>query len=151
MLKSFVFLFGLIALSTHVSAESEFPSREVIDSTFTKMHRFGGVGDYESWVEFLAEDATFTNSALPEPIVGRAEILEAARMWPQIENVIEWKVIDGGRMVIAWRERQKLENGKMSGWYRGFSSFVFNDNAEVQEYEGLFNPLSIQAALERSE
>ncbi len=44
------------------------------------MHRFGGVGNYGSWLEFLAEDATFLNSALAEPIVGRAAILEAAKM-----------------------------------------------------------------------
>jgi hypothetical protein len=151
MLKSLTFLFALITLTTNVNAESEFPSRDVIDSTFTEMYRFGAVGDYESWVEFLAEDATFINSALREPIVGRAAILEAARTWPEIENVIEWKVIEGGRMAIAWRERQKLENGKMSGWYRGFSSFVFNGNGEVQEYEGMFNLLSIKAALEQVE
>ncbi len=151
MLRSFVFLFALMAITTHVNAESEFPSRDVIDSTFTEMHRFGGVGDYESWIEFLAEDATFVNSALPEPIVGRAAILEAAKMWPRIENVIEWKVIEGERVAIAWRERQIRENGEKSGWYRGFSSFVFNGNGEVQEYEGMFNLLSIKAALEQVE
>jgi hypothetical protein len=132
-----------------VKSLSEFPSREVIDSNFTKMYPFAAIGDYESWAAFLAEDASFANSALPEPIVGRAAFLEAARMWPQIENVIEWKVIDGERMVIAWRERQQLENGSMSGWYRGFSSLLFNCNGEVQEYEGMFNLLSIKAALEQ--
>ena len=151
MLRFLTFLFALMVLTTQVNAESDLPSRDVIDSTFAKMYRFGSVGDYESWVEFLAEDATFVNSALSEPIVGRAAILEAARMWPRIENVIEWKVTEGGRMAIAWRERQILESGKMSGWYRGFSSFVFNGNGEVQEYEGMFNLLSIKAALEQIE
>ena len=151
MLRFLTFLIAMMALTTNVNAESKFPSRDVIDSTFTEMHRFGGVGDYESWVEFLAEDATFFNSALQEPIVGRAAILEATKMWPRIENVIEWRVIEAGRMAIAWRERQILENGKKSGWYRGFSSFVFNGNGEVQEYEGMFNLLAIKAALEQVE
>ena len=54
-------------------------------------------------------------------------------------------------MAIGWRERRQLESGKMSGWYRGLSTFVFNGNGEVQEYEGMFNLLSIKAALERVE
>jgi hypothetical protein len=151
MLRNLAFLIAMMALTTHVNAESKFPSRDVIDSTFTEMHRFGGVGDYDSWIEFLAEDATFFNSALQEPIVGRAAILEASKMWPRIENVIEWKVIEGERMAIAWRERQILENGRKSGWYRGFSSFVFNRDGEVQKYEGMFNLLTIKAALEQVE
>ena len=39
----------------------------------------------------------------------------------------------------------------MSGWYTGFSYFLFNEAGEVQEYVGMFNPAAIMAALQQSE
>ena len=135
----------------HVSGESEVLSREIIDATTTKMLSFALVGDWQSWARFLAEDATFDNSQLKEPVVGRDAISEFAKTFPQIENVIEWKVIEGKRIAFAWRERQKMKNGMWSGWYRGFSTFAFNGKGEVQEYEGMFNLLSIASALDQVE
>lgn len=90
MLRIRIVLFLLLVLTIHIKAESEIPTREVIDSTFSKMMHFAVAGDYQSWAGFLAEDATFTNSALPEPVVGRDAILELAGTWSQIENVTKW-------------------------------------------------------------
>lgn len=135
----------------HISGESEVPSREVIDATNAKMLSFATAGDYKSWAGFFAEDATFTNSALLEPVVGRDAIVELAGTWPPLEHVIEWRVIEDGRMAIGLRERRRLEGGKTSGWWRVFGTYVFNGKGEVQEYEGIFNLLSIKAALERVE
>jgi hypothetical protein len=122
-------------------------SREVIEATVAKMDQFSAAGDMRSWAGFFSDDATFTNSALPEPIVGRDAIIEMAGNWPGIENELEWRVIDGSRMVIGWRERQLLEDGVTSGWYRGMSTFVFDADAKVNEYEGVFDLVSVQAAL----
>ena len=151
MSRPLIALFTLMMFATYTSAESEVPSRDVIDATNAKMRSFAAAGDYRSWAGFFAEDATFSNSALPEPVVGRDAIVELAGTWPPAESVVEWRVIEGGRMAIGWRERRQLESGKMSGWYRGFSTFVFNGKGEVQEYEGMFNLLSIKAALEQVE
>lgn len=151
MPRHLVALFTVMVLATYANADPEVPSREVIDETFTKMWSFAVAGDYDSWARFLAEDATFTNSSLPEPVVGRDAILELSRTWPQTDNIIEWKVIEGGRIAFAWHERLKLENGRWSDWYRGFSTYVFTSSGQVQSYEGMFNLPSIQAALQNSE
>ncbi len=144
-------LFALLVVTTNSHAESDVPSRDLIVATNKKMASFSAAGDYRSWAGFFAEDATFTNSALPEPVVGREAIVEFAGTWPPAESVIEWRVIENGRMVIGWRERRPLDNGKTSGWYRGFSTFLFNAKGEVQEYEGMFNLVSIQAAMQQAQ
>lgn len=122
-------------------------SREKIDATVATMEEFSAAGDMRSWAGFFSEGATFSNSALPEPVVGRDAIVEMAENWPNFENVIEWCVIESPRMVIGWREYQIYDDGNTSGWYRGMSTFVFNDNGEVEAYEGVFDLVSLQAAL----
>jgi len=68
--------------------------------------------------------------------------------WPRFENETEWRVIEGSRMAIGWREHQLLEDGGTSGWYRGMSTFVFDADGNVQEYEGVFDLVSVQVALQ---
>ena len=88
---------------------------------------------------------------MQEPVVGRDAIVKLAGTWPPAESVVEWRIIEGARMAMGWRERRRLENGKMSGWYRGFSTFVFNGKGQVQAYEGMFNPMSIKAAMQQAQ
>ena len=126
------------------------PSRETIESTVAKMDDFSAAGDMRSWAGFFSEDATFTNSALPEPVVGRDAIIAMTEHWPRFENEIEWRVIESSRMVIGWREHQLYKDGGTSDWYRGMSTFVFNDNGEVEAYEGVFDLLSLQSALQQT-
>ena len=126
------------------------PSRETIDATVAKMDEFSAAGDMQSWAGFFSEDATFNNSALPEPVVGRDAIVAMTRSWPRFENVLEWRIIEGSRMVIGWREHQIYDDGNTSGWYRGMSTFVFSGNGEVEAYEGVFDLLSLQSALKQS-
>jgi len=54
-------------------------------------------------------------------------------------------------MVMGWRERRPLGDGKWSDWYRGYSSFVFNSDGEVQAYEGMFDTMEMKAALQGDE
>lgn len=122
-------------------------SRDTIEGTFAKMDEFSAAGDMQSWAGFFSQDATFINSALPEPVVGRDAIVAMTEHWPRIENELEWRVIEGSRMVIGWRERQLLDNGVTSGWYRGMSTFVFDSAGNVKEYEGVFDLVSLQAAV----
>jgi hypothetical protein len=124
-------------------------SRETIETTVAKMDEFSAAGDMRSWAGFFSEGAIFTNSALPEPVVGRDAIIAMTGHWPRFENEIEWRVIDGLRMVIGWREHQLYEDGGTSDWYRGMATFVFNENGEVEAYEGVFDLLSIQSALQQ--
>ncbi len=151
MTRPIIALVSILMVSTFASAESEVPSNETIYATLANMGKFSAANDFRSWAGFFADDATFINSALEGPVVGRDAIVEFAGTWPPAETVIEWRVTENGRMAIGWRERRQLESGKMSGWYRGFSTFVFNGEGEVQEYEGMFNLLSIKAALEQVE
>lgn len=126
------------------------PGREAIDATVTKMDEYSAAGDMRSWAACFSEDATFTNSAMPEPVVGRDAIIAMTEHWPRFENQLEWRVIEGSRMVIGWREHQLYDEGETSDWYRGMSTFVFNDQGEVETYEGVFDLLSLQSALQRS-
>ena len=121
---------------------------EQIKDTIRKMDEFSAAGDMRSWAGLFSEDATFTNSALPEPVVGRDAIIAMTDHWPRIENEIEWRIIEGSRMVMGWREHQLFPDGGTSGWYRGMSTFVFDADGNVKEYEGVFDLLSVQAAVE---
>ncbi len=147
MLKHIVVMITLSLLAIYTIAESESPQRAVIEATMAKMGKFAAENDYPAWAGFFAEDATFMNAALPEPVVGRAAIVELAGTWPPAESIIEWRVIDGARMAVGWRERRQLPDRKTSGWYRGMSTFVFNSSGEVQEYEEMFNLPAIMAAV----
>lgn len=147
-LKSLTVAYLSVLFVAAASAESEAPSREAIDATVAEMTRFSSANDYSSWAGLFAEDATFINAVMAEPKVGREAIVEYAGTWPPAETVVEWRVIEGNRMAMGWRERRALGEGKYSGWYRGFSTFTFNASGEVQAYEGMFNPMAIQAAIQ---
>jgi SnoaL-like domain len=142
LLSAFVLLFSsILAL-----AEEAGPSRELIDETVSKMVALSQKGDMQGWASFFADDAIFNNSALAEAVVGREAIARMADGWSPVENQIEWRVIEGSRMVIGWRERAVLGDGKTSGWYSGVSTFVFDANGKVKHYEGVFNMPDIEEA-----
>lgn len=143
-------LFVLITcflFTNFTSAESTAPSRASIEAKMAEMGKYAQANDYPTWASFFAEDATFFNAALTDPVVGRSAIVELAGTWPVAETEIEWRAIDGARVAIGWRERRQLEDGKTSGWYRGISTFLFNAEGEVQAYEGMFNLPSIMSAV----
>ena len=55
--------------------------------------------DWEAWADYFAEDGTFVNSFLKEPIRGRAAVKAASAHWPRVDNRPEWVVIEGDRPV----------------------------------------------------
>ena len=151
MLRILFVLITWFLFASFASAESAAPSRESIEAKMAEMGKYAQSNDYSTWASFFAEDATFLNAALTDPVVGRSAIVELAGTWPAAETVVEWRTIDGARVAIGWRERRQLENGKTSGWYRGISTFLFNTEVEVQEYEGMFNLASIMSAVSKAE
>jgi hypothetical protein len=57
-------------------------------------------------------------------------------------NRLEWVVVDGNRLVCAWNERLRTD----APVYRGFSTFVFNDDGLIASYEGMFDTAAVAAA-----
>ncbi|MGI9293525.1 MAG: nuclear transport factor 2 family protein [Pseudomonadales bacterium] len=141
-----VFAVCLVLFSMLVRSEPSGATRLEIDATVNKMQTFSAEGNMQAWATLFAEDAIFVNSALSEPVVGREAIVKMAGNWPAVENIREWKIIEGSRMAIGWRERPVFENGRTGGWYRGISTFVFNSSGQIKKYEGVFNVLTVQAA-----
>lgn len=96
-------------------------------------------GDVGGIVEAFAEDCTFMMPVLTEPIRGREDLRSYAETWPKAVTETEWVAVDGNRLVCAWSWRG-------DGWpadtplLRGVSTFTFNDDGLIQEYEDFFDP-----------
>ena len=143
---AYVVALTLLLTSGYALAEADSPSRQTIDATVNKMEEYWTADDMQSWAGLFSEDAIFVNSWLGEPVIGRDSIKQMASQWPKLENVREWRVIEGDRMVVGWRERAYQKSGKWGGWYRGMSTFVFDQNGYVTAYEGVFNVEAVKAA-----
>ena len=121
--------------ATSANSEELSPSRSAIESTASKMQELSSKNDWPSWVGLFAEDSAFTNPIVSEPIIGRDAILKMAMEWPQIENVEQWRVIEGSRMVIGYRERGILEGGRTTSSVGDNS--MLNDGKVLAEVEPL--------------
>jgi hypothetical protein len=118
--------------------------RGKIEAAYREIRRLTDSCDWNGWADLFAEDGTFINSTLEEPIRGRAALRSFAADWPStIVNRAEWVVVDGNRLVVAWNERQRDD----APAYRGFSTFVFNDDGLVESYEGMFDTAAVVAAI----
>jgi hypothetical protein len=97
------------------------------------------VGDVDGILELFAEDCTFMMPVLSEPLRGRRALRTSVELWPKAVTKTEWVAIDGDRIVAAW-------NWRGDGWpedtplLRGVSTFVFNEDGLVQDYEDWFDP-----------
>ena len=97
------------------------------------------VGDVDGIVALFAEDVTFMMPILPEPLRGRDALRANVKGWPKAVTNTEWVAIEGNRLVCAW-------NWRGEGWpddlplLRGVSTFIFNDDGLIQEYEDFFDP-----------
>jgi hypothetical protein len=120
--------------------------RERIEAAHAEFRRVADSGDWSGFADLFAEDGSFVNSMLKEPIRGREAVRRFASGFPKVVNRPEWVVIDGNRLVLGWNERQESMRADAPA-YRGFSTFVFNDDGLVASYEGMFDTAAVQAAL----
>ena len=119
--------------------------RAKIESAFAEFRRLNDSGDWSALADLFADDCTFINSALSEPIRGREALRSFAVQWPKVVNRPEWRAIDGNRLTVGWNERQEGMRADAPA-YRGFSTFVFDDDGFVTSYEGMFDPAAVAAA-----
>lgn len=98
-------------------------------------------GDVGGIVDLFAEDCVFAmpRAVLPEPLRGRAALRDFAATWPRAETAIEWSVIEGSRLVCAWCWRGEGFPPE-TPLLRGVSTFVFDDDGLIAEYEDWFDP-----------
>ena len=97
------------------------------------------VGDPDGIASRFAPACTFMMPILQEPIRGRAALRDHAAGWPKAVTDVEWSVVEGDRLVCAW-------NWRGDGWppetplLRGVSTFVFDADGLIAEYEDFFDP-----------
>ena len=119
--------------------------RAKIEAAYAKLRRVSESGDASGFVDLFAEDCSFINSMLDEPVRGRGALRSLTADWPRFVNRHEWVAIDGNRLVVGWNERQGGQRAE-SPAYRGISTWVFDDDGLVVSYEGFFDPAEVAAA-----
>jgi hypothetical protein len=122
-------------------------SRSVIEATIAKTRAATDAGDWDGFIDCFAEDGRFMNSVLPAPLEGREAIRSFAKTWPRVVNVEEWRTIDAGRFAIGWNERPY--EGSPEHLYRGISTFLFDADGQIVDYEGVFDPARVAAVMQR--
>ena len=120
--------------------------RNTVEVAFARLHDQTNKSDWNAFVDLFAEDCSFLNSVLPEPVKGRENLRAVARRWPKVTNHAEWVVIDGNRLSFGWNERQESMSPSAPP-YRGISTFVFDANGLVSEYEGMFDLVAVAEAI----
>lgn len=121
--------------------------RAVIERTIAATRVATDRGDWDAFVDCFAEDGRFMNSALPAPLEGRETIRTFAKSWPRVVNIEEWRAIDAGRFAIGWNERHV--DSPPEDIYRGISTFGFDAEGRIVDYEGVFDPATVAAAYRR--
>lgn len=96
-------------------------------------------GDVGGIVELFAEDITFAMPVLEEPIRGREQLREWAATWPKAVTNVEWAVVEGRRLACAWNWRGEGFPDDLP-LLRGVSTFVFDDDGLICDYEDWFDP-----------
>ena len=126
--------------------ESEIP-RALIELTIATTRSATDRGNWDAFVDCFADGGRFMNSALPAPLEGREAIRAYAKHWPRVVNIEEWRTIDGGRFAIGWNERH--HDSPPDDIYRGMSTFTFDAEGRIVDYEGIFDPAKVAAAHQR--
>ena len=119
--------------------------RARIEAAYAEMRRINDSGDWSGFADLFAEEGTFVNAMLEEPLRGREALRGYATQWPKVVNRPEWIAIDGNRLVVGWNERQEGQRADRPA-YRGISTWVFGDDGLVESYEGMFDPAAVAAA-----
>ena len=121
--------------------------RELIEQTIAITRAATDRGDWNTFVDCFADDGRFMNSALSAPVAGKEAIRTLANSWPRVVNLEEWRVIDGGRFAIGWNERHY--DSPADDIYRGMSTFTFDAEGRIVDYEGVFDLSKVVAAYQR--
>jgi hypothetical protein len=112
-------------------------TRQIIESAFEQLWDLTAKGEVHRWADLFSPECSFVNPVLKEPVLGRENVRSMAKSWPRVENESEWHSIDGNRLVVGWHER-RIEPD-VGGWYRGFSTFVFDRDGLISSYEAMFD------------
>ncbi len=119
--------------------------RSKIEAVYTQIRQIIDSNDWAAFAELFAEDGTFVNS-MTKPVRGREALRLSVTNIPTVINRVEWKAIDGKRLVMAWNERRESMPDDRAP-YRGISTFVFDDDGRIKSYEGMFDPAALAAAI----
>lgn len=123
------------------------PGRAQILKTYRESQRAFAVRDLDAIMATFAEDITFTNSALAQPIRGREALRAALAPRSGGINGEEWLVVEGNRLVTGWNEQPRTPPGTTPApVFRGISTFVFDDEGLILHYEGVFDPIAMKTA-----
>lgn len=92
-------------------------------------------------LDCFAEDVTFMMPVLASPLHGREELrANVMHAWPESTTEVEWTSVDGNRLTLCWRWQGKGDDFADAPPLRGVSTFVFDDDGLVSEYEDWFDP-----------
>lgn len=98
-------------------------------------HEVDGILDY------FSDDISFMMPVLAEPLRGRDELREnVMHAWPESTTDVEWSVVEGNRLVLCWRWQGIGADFADAPPLRGVSTFVFDDDGLVSDYEDWFDP-----------
>jgi len=118
--------------------------RAKIESAFNEIQRRVASNDWSGWADLFAEDGSFINSSLSEPIRTREALHRFVVQFPKVVDREEWRAIDGNRVAVGWNQR--LEGAQADApLMRGFSTYVFDDDGLVASYEGMFDTAAAYA------
>ena len=120
--------------------------RSEIEAAFSALHERMHQPDWNDFVDLFAEECTFLNSAMSEPARGREALRSIASKSPRVTNVVEWTTIDGNCLAVGWNERQSHMSPSARP-YRGISTYVFDSDLLVAEYEGMFDVVAMSKAV----
>lgn len=92
-------------------------------------------------VELFSEDVSFMMPVLAEPLRGREALRQnVMHAWPESTTAVEWSAVEGNRLVLCWRWQGKGEGFDGAPPLRGVSTFVFDDDGLIADYEDWFDP-----------
>ena len=120
--------------------------RTKIESAFASVHECGNNGDWDAYVDHFSADCSVSIPVLAGPINGRENFRALTAQFPNVMNRVEWVAIDGNRLVCAWNTHHDTMPSEEAS-YRGISSYMFDENGLICEYEEWFDTAEHAAAM----
>ena len=120
--------------------------RESFEEKIESLYGLVDAGRLQEWIAHFAEGCVFNNSALPQPLQGRAAILDYANSWPPVIDITLWTLIEGDRVAIGWKERHKGATDE-TPWCHGVLTLLLDGEGRVCDYMNTFDPRKMAAAM----